>query len=193
MFPTLLVCIPVTGRLQRQAISAAQSSGVSLQSRLFYVTDATTKQQFLIDTGAEVSVLPPRSTDHTHRQGYDFQATYGMRSLTLNLGLRCSLPWISTLADVNYAIIDADFLRHFNLLVDLRNRTLIDAVTHFHINGITSPLPALSPVYAALPSTPFTKILEEYPGITRPTTKQTAVKHNVAHHIVTRGPPCCQG
>ena len=119
-------------------------------------------------------------------------ATYGTRSLTLNLGLRRSFPWLFTLADVNHAIIGADFLRHFNLLVDLRlrKRSLIDAVTHFHINGITSPLPALSPVYAALPSTPFTKILQEYSDITRPTTKQTAVKHNVAHHIVTRGPPC---
>ena len=117
-------------------------------------------------------------------------ATYGTRSLTLNLGLRRSFPWLFTLADVNHAIIGADFLRHYNLLVDLRNRSFIDAVTHLHINGITSPLPALSPVYAALPSTPFTKILQEYPDITRPTTKQTAVKHNVAHHIVTCGPPC---
>ena len=63
-------------------------------------------------------------------------------------------------------------------------------MTHLHINGINSPLPALSPVYAALPSTPFTKILQEYPDITQPTIKQIAVKHNVAHHIVTRGPPC---
>ena len=100
-------------------------------------------------------------------------ATYGTRSLTLNLGLRRSFPWRFTLADVNHAIIGADFLRHFNLLVDLRNRSLVDAVTHLHINGITSPLPALSPVYAALPLTPFTKILQEYPDITRPTTKQT--------------------
>ena len=197
MFSILLVCIPVAGKLQRQAISAAESSGVSPQSRLFCVTDATTKQQFLIDTGAEVSVLPPRPTDRIHRQGYDLQAvnsskiaTYGTRSLTFNLGLRRSFPWIFTLADVNHAIIGADFFRHFNLLVDLRNRSLIDAVIHLHINGITSPLPALSPVYAALPSTPFTKIPQEYPDITRPTTKQTAVKHNVAHHIFTRGPPC---
>ena len=167
------------------------------QSRLFYVTDATTKQQFLIDTGAEVSVLPPRPTNRTHRQGYDLQAansskiaTYGTRSLTLNLGLRRSFPWIFTLADVNHAILGADFLRHFNLLVDLRNRSLIDVVTQLRINDISTSLPALSPVYATLPSTPFTKILHEYPDITRPTTKQTAVKHNVAHHIVTRGPPC---
>ena len=76
-------------------------------------------------------------------------ATYGTRSLTLNLGLRRSFPWLFTLADVNHAIIGADFLRHFNLLVDLRlrNRSLIDAVTHLHINGITSPLPALSTLH----------------------------------------------
>ncbi|CAB4011902.1 gag-pol poly, partial [Paramuricea clavata] len=33
-------------------------------------------------------------------------------------------------------------------------------------------------------------LLGEYPHIIRPTTKKTAVKHNIAHHIVTRGPPC---
>ena len=168
MFQTLLFHFRVPGKLQRQAINAAESSGVLPQSRLLYVTDATTKQQSLIDTGP---------TDRTNRQGYDLQAansskiaTYGTRSLTLDLDLRRSFPWLFTLADVNHAINGADFLCHFNLLVDLRNRSLIDAVTH-HINGITSPLPALSPVYAALPSTPFTKILQEYPDITRPTTR----------------------
>ena len=45
-------------------------------------------------------------------------------------------------------------------------------------------------IYAALLTTPFTKILSEYPDIIRPTSKQFAVKHNVAHHIVTRDPPC---
>ena len=187
----------VTVKLQRQAIDAAESSGVSHQSRLFYVTDASTKQQFLIDTGAEVSVLPPRPTDRTHRQGYDLQAansstiaTYGTRSLTLNLGLRRSFPWIFTIADVNHAIIGADFLRHFNLLVDLRSCSLIDAVTNLRVNGITSPITAISPVYASFETTPFTTILSDYPDITRPTTKQTTVKHNVAHHILTRGPPC---
>ena len=187
----------ITIKLQRQAIDAAESSGVSHHSRLFYVTDTSTKQQFLIDTGAEVSVLPPRPTDRTHRQGYDLQAansstiaTYGTRSLTLNLGLRRSFPWIFTIADVNHAIIGADFLRHFNLLVDLRTRSLIDAVTNLRVNGITSPITALSPVYASLQTTPFTTILSEYPDITRPTTKQTPIKHNVTHHILTRGPPC---
>ena len=161
------------------------------------MTDVSTKQQFLIDTGAEVSVLPPRATDRPHRQGYDLQAansstiaTYGTRSLTLNLGLRRSYPWIFTIAAVSHAIIGADFLRHFNLLVDLRTRSLIDAVTNLRVNVITSSIPALSPVYASFPSTPYTTLLSDYPNVTRPTIRQTAVKHNVTHHILTRGPPC---
>ena len=116
----------VTVKLQRQTIDAAESLGVSHQRRLFYVTDVCNKQQFLIDTGAEVSALPPRATDWTHRQGYDLQAvksstiaTFGTRSLTLNLGLRRSYSWILTIAAVNHGIIGADFLRHFNFLVDL--------------------------------------------------------------------------
>ena len=113
-----------------------------------------------------------------------------LRYLTINLGLRRSFPWIFTIADVNHAIISADFLRHLNLLVDLRTRSLIDAVTHLCVNGITSPITALSPVYAPLPTTPFTKLLGEYLDITRPETKQTAVKHNVTHRFLTREPPC---
>ena len=163
----------------------------------FTTRNIPTKQQFLIDAGAEVSVLPPRPTDRRSRQGYNLQAansskmaTYGTQSLTLNLGLRRSFPWIFTMADVTHAILGADFLPHFNLLVDLRNRSLIDAETPLRVSGITSPIPAPHLIYAALPTAPFTKIPSEYPDIIRPTTKQTAVKHNVAHHIVTRGPPC---
>ena len=123
-----------------------------------------------------------RLTDRRSRQGYDLQAanfsksaTYGTRSLTLNLGLRRSFPWIFTIADLTHAILGADFLRHFNLLVDLRNRSLIDAETHLRVSGITSPIPAPHLIYAALLRAPFTKIFSEYPDIIRPTTKQTVV------------------
>jgi hypothetical protein len=64
----------ITIQLSRQTIDSAESSGVSHQSLLFYITDVSTKQQFLIDTGAEVSVIPPRPSDRTHRQGNDLQA-----------------------------------------------------------------------------------------------------------------------
>ena len=46
---------------------AASAPGL-LPSRLFYVTDRSNGFRFLVDTGAEVSVLPPSATDRKHRR-----------------------------------------------------------------------------------------------------------------------------
>ena len=69
-------------------------TGQTLSSRLFYVTDPSTSLRFLVDTGAEVSVMPPSAADRKHRQGLTLQAvnsssitTYGSHSLSLGLGL----------------------------------------------------------------------------------------------------------
>ena len=86
----------------------------------------------LVDTGAEVSLLPlthqqcmhlrQRTHMHSYRkhppqEGFSLQAangssipTYGRQSLTLNLGLRRMFPWIFIIADVQQPIIGADFL-----------------------------------------------------------------------------------
>lgn len=56
-------------------------------------------------------------------------ATFGLRPLTLNLGLRRPYYWIFTVADVAHPILGADFLGHFNLTVDVKNRVLTDATT----------------------------------------------------------------
>ena len=185
----------ITGKLQRQWIEATTSASNPTSSRLFYITDYHTKQRFLVDTGAEVSVIPPTPADRQDRQGYDLQAansstihTYGTRSLTLNIGFRRSYPWIFTIANVNHAILGADFLRHFNFLVDLRRRRLIYATTQLSINGIATSMPALSLVYATFPPSTYTNILRDFPDITRQMTEDAPVKH-VTHHIITRGPP----
>ena len=70
------------------------------QSRLFYVCDNNTHTHFLIDTGSEVSVLPPSPSDRRHLPDkLTLTAvndtpipTFGKRSLTLDLGLRRSFP-----------------------------------------------------------------------------------------------------
>ncbi|KAK2575153.1 hypothetical protein KPH14_012672 [Odynerus spinipes] len=65
------------------------------------VSDITTGTQFLIDTGAEVSVIPP-STRGQHRATSSFKLyaangsaidTYGDRLVTVNLGLRRPFTW----------------------------------------------------------------------------------------------------
>ena len=84
-------------RLGQQPLVATGTAGHQQPSRLFYVTDRPTGLHFLVDTGAEVSIVhvPPTPTDRLHQQtGPSLQAvnnttivTYGTRSLTLNLGL----------------------------------------------------------------------------------------------------------
>ena len=68
-------------------------------SRLFYVTDSLIGLRFLVDTGAEISVVPPSALDRKHRKdSFSLQAvnntpiaTYGTQLHTLNIGLSCKV------------------------------------------------------------------------------------------------------
>ncbi len=53
-------------------------------------------------------------------------ATYGVHSRTLNIGLRRTFRWVFVIANVKQAILGADFLQHFGLVVDIGRRTLSD-------------------------------------------------------------------
>ena len=74
--------------------------------------------RFLVDTGVEVSVLPPSCSERRHHdEGCNLLAvnslaisTYGKRSLTLDLGLRRTFRWIFVIA-IKSPILGTDFLR----------------------------------------------------------------------------------
>ena len=176
---------------------ATNTSGLS-PSRLFFVTDRTSGLRLLVDTGAEVSVLPvaqlPRSSLPA---GLPLQAvnnssiaTFGTTSRTLNLGLRRTFRWIFLIADVRHPILGADFLRHFNLLVDMTRGRLIDSLTQLQINGTLTKGISLSPCVSR-PSAgdSFSALLQEFPALTSPVPKDRSVQHEVVHHITTTGPP----
>ena len=56
-------------------------------------------------------------------------ATYGRRSLTLNLGLKHTSRWVFIIANVKSPILGVDFLRQYSLLVDIKHSCLIDTIT----------------------------------------------------------------
>ena len=56
-------------------------------------------------------------------------ATYGDVSLSLDLGLRRTFPWIFTVSDAQQPILGAEFLREYRLIVDLLSGQLHDATT----------------------------------------------------------------
>ena len=134
---------------------AAMSTPVHQPSRLFYVTDRNSGLRFLVDTGAEASVISAIRTDHKYQQdGLGLQAvngtliaTYGRRSLTLDLGLQCMFCWVFMIADIKASIIGADFLCYFSLLVDIRQHRLSDALTQLKIQGITTHVASPSPTF----------------------------------------------
>ena len=98
--------------------------------------------------------------------------------------------WIFIIADIRTPILGADFLREYNLLVDVRHNRLRDTAT---VQGVlASPAPDDRPV-CVLSHPPvqsmYNELLAEFPGLTRPYQGQLSVKHKVTHHIETTGPP----
>ena len=125
----------------------ASDAGLNPTS-LLYVRDCLSGLLFLVYTGVVVSIVPTSQTDHASSLGhFSLQAvncmntaTYGVHSLTLDLGLRHAFWWTFIIADMNKPILGADFLRNFGLLVDIRHRRLSDSVTHLKVQGILSDL-----------------------------------------------------
>lgn len=159
--------------------------------------EQNTKVKFLIDTGAQVSVVPPSPTERKSKNvASSLQAingsgiaTYGQKSLTLNLGFPRIFRWIFLIADVHHPILGADFLSYFGLCVDVRHSRLFDTTTRQTVTGaITkaslSPSPALHSTTSI-----YDNLLREFPDLARPSNIMRPLKHNVTHHIVTSGPP----
>ncbi|BHF83219.1 hypothetical protein SprV_0802636100 [Sparganum proliferum] len=157
-----------TGKRPRQPVTATATAGQSRPSRLFYINDKSSGLRFLVDTGAEISVIPPPRRHHLKPSQFSLQAancttinTYGQRSLTLDIGLRRRFQWVFVQADIKSPIIGADFPAHFGLAVDLKHRKLIDTTTTLFTIGI------------AASELSFTE----------------EVQHKVKHHIITTGQP----
>ena len=174
--PTSASPLQVGGKRLGRSLSATSVAG-HLPSRLLYISDRKTGRRFLVDTGAEVSVIPPTAADRKHKQELGLRAvngspipTYGTRSITLDLGLRRVFRWIFILADIQTPILGADFLREYGLLVNLRQGRLLDATTSLQSKGIIYHIASPSPSLTQLHNTEYHAILAEFPSVTKPCT-----------------------
>ncbi|UYV76640.1 hypothetical protein LAZ67_14001550 [Cordylochernes scorpioides] len=183
---------PSTGKRIRPP-SVGATNGAGLTRRLF-ITDRRSAYLFLVDTGAEVSVIPPpvKNARPSHRQLFAANGsiihTYGERHLELHLGLGRLFRWPFIIADVGVSIIGADFLRHYGLTADLRNHRLSDPVSSLHSIGQVSPSPAVS-IHLTITNSPYSRILRQFPELTSQNLVKSPPRHSVTHHIVTKGPP----
>nr|VZI27513.1 unnamed protein product [Spirometra erinaceieuropaei] len=169
----------------------------NLHTRRLFLWDRIAGAKFLVDSGAEVSVVPPTPAERKHRSSFCLTAannssipTFGQRSITLDLGLRRIFRWVFIIADVSVALIGADFLAHFNLLDDLKNRGVVDCITDLYarcqsdVNSCVNPLTVM-----LISDCPFHSLLRQFPRLTNPSFREVDIKHTVTHHISTNGPP----
>lgn len=194
MQDSLLVQGGKRGRLSLDETSESHGS-----KRLF-ITDRKSKCSFLIDSGADVSAIPPTRLERTRPACRDslFAANgssipvYGYRNQTLDLGLRRLFTFKFVVANVSKPIVGADFLYTFNLLPDLRNKKLADGTTRLTTPGsLRSSNNTSIHVIAPQTSDRFSSILKQYPALLTPPSESRPVLHNVKHRIDFTGQPVC--
>ncbi|KAL1518322.1 hypothetical protein ABEB36_001961 [Hypothenemus hampei] len=195
-----LAATPTTaaGKLKLSFRIRAVENDSPKQNRLV-VLDRAGMLKFLIDTGADVSVIPNSKSGRYVRPATSFKLyaangsaidTFGEKILTLDLGLRRPMPWNFIVADVTQPILGADFLCHHGILVDLRRKRLIDGFTLIAIQAAVDVLktPNISTVGN---NRNYQDLLKEYLDITRPNLKKGAI-HDIQHHIITKGRPIAE-
>ena len=166
-------------------------------SKLFRVHDKSTGVHYLVDTGAEISLIPPTSRERKllpigeplrAANGTEI-ASYGSRNITIRLGNR-SLAWKFTIAQVNQPILGADFLCHHKFLVDVHRRRLIHAETFETVRTTDAPpgTPQVHVIKSPI-NDEFEELLDEHPDLYRPKFSAEIPKHGVQHYISTQGPP----
>lgn len=169
-------------------------------NRRLCVNDNNSGLNFLVDTGANVSVLPVNSIARhksmfSDSSDYTLYAangtkidTYGTHTLTLDIKLRRAFRWTFIIANVKQPILGADFLSHYGLLVDLSSKKLIDNVTKLNVNASIKDCSNPS-VKTIDEGHPYRDLLNSFQDITKPISFKDPPQHSVYHHIETTGPP----
>lgn len=173
-------------------------SQVSRVSCRLVIFDPLSNVHFLIDSGSDVSILPGRHADRSNDNKFNFSLyaanntpvrTYGSRLLTVSLGLKRTFTWRFILADTDRAIIGADFLHKFHLLVDVRRQRLTDSEAQSFALGKSTFLSEKDSINTISSSCKYYDILKQFPSLTQFSTTTGNLSHHTSHVILTEGPP----
>ncbi|XP_076764643.1 uncharacterized protein LOC143431631 [Xylocopa sonorina] len=193
--------VSITGN---SSLMTADDAGPT--NRRLFVVDYATKKQFLVDTGADLCVIS-RAIARGNREKSQYMLyaanrteipTYGAVTITsgLDLGLRRACTWRFVVVEVKKPIIGVDFLYHYGLLVDVRNRRLLDQTTSISVPGWTtmqaSSIPSIKTVHGG---SMFHEVLQKFPEITWPEGSPSPVEggeegvryYDTARHCLTVG------
>ena len=182
------------GKLDNRDEAVGSVTVDAKKSHLVHLRDLITKKNFLIDSGAEISVIPATKMDWVKEDHSTLSAangspinTYGEKLMIIDIGLGRKFSWPFIVADVSYPIIGADFLSNFNLSINLHNSTVTDVENNKSVQAHPSLNPSFS--IAAARSGYHQDLLKKFPSLTKDCETLPTVRHNHVHHIPTTGKP----
>ena len=172
-------------------------NGLQATARL-HVKDRSSKVTFLVDTGADLSVIPKPTKWNGGPNGIKLYAVngstidvFGVTRRELSIGLPYKLAWNFTVADVPHAIIGADLLSYYHLLPDLKLRRLIDGNQMTEAPALVKAAQPMQISFLA-PSHKYAHIFSKFPQVVGPDQFRSVKSRDVFHHILTTGPPISQ-
>ncbi|GFT08136.1 transposon Ty3-I Gag-Pol polyprotein [Trichonephila clavipes] len=131
-----------------------------------------------------------------NRNGYRSRSLTSSRGSDKNKARSKRLCWYhfhfgdtaSKLADVSDPIIGADFLERFELLIDVRNRRLLDGLTSLFVRGTVKQAQSLG-LTLVENNSPYNSILSKYTKWFSTNLQPSTNESSVFHCIETKGPP----
>ena len=173
----------------------ATLKAISDGNACLYVRDKNSGRNFLVDTGANISVFPACGREtHSAKADIKLEAAngsaidaFGKKTLILSSSGR-KFNWEFIVASVTQPILGADFLCAHGLMVDIQGQRLVDATSY-------SSLPLLSKtgpkegVHKVAADNEYSSLLSDFSAILTPTFTSPSAKHGVFHYIPTTGPP----
>lgn len=168
------------------------SAATGDKSNRLFIKDHPTGWRFLIDSGAEVSILPrkyfkklPRNPHCNLRAAnQSLISIYGEHNAKISIGFPRPFSHCFLVADVKQPILGADFLGPNNLLIDLSKNRLLDSKTFLSSYGTNRVIDYVC--YSVVWSN------RDYPKVFHAPDYRAPVLHSVVHRIDVRGPlPTC--
>ena len=167
-------------------------------SPLLFIHDSCHDINFLIDAGASYSIVSSHVIDnsksfntgtyHVSTIGGGTLKINGQLKTQINLGFSQLFDYDFVIAALPYGIIGADFLRHFNLCVDLNAQTLFKSHDKKKFvspidEGVASEFTAQSS--QASDTSILEKLKSQFPQVFEQATCFQKIKHSVVAHMET--------
>ena len=185
-----------SGKLERGGKTAGTIAS-SKNSQLLYLVDKNSRCRFLVDTGAAISVVPPRPEDEKHRTLVSLKAaynssiaTFGERLLNLDINTGRELPWTFVVAAVKEPILGIDFITNFQLNINSARGEIFDEKSGRSIKVDKRQASSSNRISSNLvEGAAYAELLARYPTLTSPRRIDAPCKHSVKHYIPTTGKP----